>query len=140
MQKMQWNDELSIGIELIDSQHQQWIEHFNNMVEAIEAGTGEANIVRTLDFLVDYTNHHFSTEEKHMTSSEYPGLEHHRSKHEELTGTLGNLVEDFKEEGATHILVEAIDTFLGNWLADHIREVDMKFGDFLKEKGITIAK
>lgn len=140
MAAMQWDESLSVGIDLVDEQHKQWIERINAVSAAIEHGQGPDEIQRTLEFLIDYTDLHFTTEEKHMRRHDYPGIELHRSKHEELKKTLGDLVADFEEEGATQVLAHAIDTFLGNWLAKHIREVDMQFGSFVKERGIVVAE
>ena len=36
---------------------------------------GEVEIGKTLDFMSEYTDHHFSAEEKHMAEVGYPGLE-----------------------------------------------------------------
>lgn len=136
MSRLEWTPDLSVGIEIIDQQHREWISRFNDLEEAVRSLQGSDRIARTLEFLIDYTGYHFDTEEKVMTTSAYPGLEGHREKHEELKGTLSNLVEDFEEDGATHGLAEAIDTFLGNWLVNHIRSVDTKLGAYLGEKGI----
>ncbi len=139
MSEIEWDDSLSVGVDLIDEQHKAWIERFNAVCEAIEAHKGPEQIAKTLSFLLDYTELHFSTEERHMTANDYPQLEDHRAKHEELKSTLGNLAQDFEEEGATHALAAAIDTFMGSWLVKHIREVDQKLGAFLKEKGIVLS-
>ena len=96
-------------------------------------------IASTLDFLINYTQFHFSTEEKSMSETGYPELANHRAKHEELEKTLGNLIEDFKEDGITEKISEAVGTFLGNWLKDHIRGVDQVFAAFLKEKKIQLS-
>ena len=53
--------------------------------------------------------------------------------------TLDDLVEYFKEDGATHKLADSIDTLLINWLVKHICVVDREFGSFLKDKGIEIT-
>ena len=37
---------------------------------------------KTLGFLVDYTETHFSTEEKHMAANNYGGLDEHKAKHD----------------------------------------------------------
>jgi hemerythrin len=134
MAKLQWNDSLSIGVELIDQQHKTWIEHYNALDEAIESRQGPRELAETLNFLVDYTALHFNAEEQQMSASGYPGLVEHHAKHAELQTTLGNLVDDFQEEGATHILADFLQTFLGNWLIEHIQTVDVLFGAHLKEK------
>jgi hemerythrin len=138
MEKIQWQNNLSVGIELIDGQHKKWISHYNDIVESITSQQSKTQIAKTLSFLIDYTQVHFSTEEKHMSASSYPGLPEHKAKHDGLRATLANLVKEFEEEGATTQLSEAIDTFLGHWLIRHIQEVDMKFGDFVKEKKIVV--
>ena len=140
MNRVEWNDSLSVGIALIDNQHKTWIEHLNNLASAFDMNLGVEHIAQTLAFLVDYTYHHFDTEEKHMTANHYPGLAAHRRKHSELRTTLKNLVQDFEEEGATPALAEAVDTFLGSWLLNHIEEVDRAFGTFLTDNKITLAE
>ena len=137
---VQWNDNLSVGVELIDEHHKVLIQHLNNLTTAIESQQGPAKIVNTLEFLIDYTNFHFSTEEKSMTENDYPGLEHHLVQHAEFKTALSNLEEDFKEEGATTTLADSIDKLLVNWFIKHIQEVDLRFGAFLKEKGIDITE
>jgi hemerythrin len=133
MKKMRWDDSLSIGIEQIDNQHKKWMEHFNNAAEAIEAKQSQTQISKTLGFLMDYTEMHFSTEEKFMTELGYAGLQEHKGRHNELRTTLTNLVKDFEDEGITARLAEAIDSFLGNWLVLHINEIDKKFAAFAKK-------
>ena len=72
--------------------------------------------------------------------NDFPGLGTHRMLQDEFKKTLYNLVEDFREEGASHALAEAIDTMLVNWLFKHIRIVDVEFGKFLKSKGIALVE
>jgi hemerythrin len=104
-----------------------------------QSGQGVSRIAATLDFLVEYTLFHFGTEEQSMTDHKYPELDAHKAKHQELTSTLKNLEQDFEEDGATQALATAVNTFMTNWLVQHIREVDLRFGAFLEERGITLA-
>jgi hemerythrin len=140
MQKIEWIKDLSVGVELIDDQHRMLIKHLNNLTQAIEQNQGLKEIGTTLGFLIDYTDFHFSEEEGHMQANEYPGLEDHRVQHDKFKGNLKNLEEDFLEEGATQALASSIDTLLVNWLVNHIRKVDVEFGEFLKSKGISLPK
>jgi len=139
MSKMQWDESLSIGVEVIDGQHQKWIERLGDVQVAIEDHRGMPHVANTLDFLVDYTRFHFSEEEKYMSETGYPELGNHRAKHEELKGTLDDLIVDFRDYGVTEKLSRAIGTFLVNWLRDHIRVVDQAFAAFLKEKKIQLT-
>ena len=139
MKKITWQESLSIGIEAIDSQHKQWIQYFNDTAEAVASQQNRTQISKTLGFLMDYTETHFSTEEKFMSENHYPGLQVHKARHDELRATLARLVKDFEEEGITSHLTEAIDTFLGNWLIQHIQEVDANFGKFIREEKIILS-
>ena len=139
MKVIEWDDSLSVGVQLIDEQHKVLIQRLNDMSEAVEENRGTDKIAKTLDFLIDYTNFHFSAEAKHMETNNYPGFDDHVEKHKGFTTPLNELVSDFKEEGATPILAEAIDTFLVKWLVEHIMTVDVEFGKFLKDKGIEIS-
>jgi hemerythrin len=138
MKKITWDDSLDVGVGLINEQHKMLIQKLNDMTQAIEDSKGPTEIARTLAFLIEYTDFHFSTEEKHMRELDYPGLDDHIEKHEEFKGTLANLENDYREEGATQLLAESIDTFLVNWLISHISSVDVQFGTFLKNRGITL--
>ncbi len=140
MEKLAWNETLSVGIALIDQQHKTWIDRFNTLAAAIAEHGAQQQISVTLGFLIEYTHFHFATEEKLMASHSYPWLTEHLQKHDELRGTLTDLVQDFEEDGPTRILADAINTFLGNWLINHIQQVDRKFGAFVKEKGIVITE
>ena len=138
MKKIHWDDSLSVGIDAIDDQHRRWIGHFNSVVDAIESRGGHAPVTSTLGFLIDYTELHFTTEEGFMTETAYPELAAHKAKHEELRTTVANLIADFEEEGDTPALENAIDTFLGTWLVEHIRSTDQLFGAYVKECGLHL--
>ncbi len=140
MLKIKWDDSLSVGVNLIDDQHKMLITRLNDMSNAVEMHQGLEKIMKTLDFLIKYTDFHFGTEEKHMTKFCYPGMDYHKKQHEKFKSTLNNLVEDFKEEGATEVLANSIDTFLINWLINHIKIIDIEFGKFLNEKGFECTE
>ncbi len=139
MNKIQWDDKLSIGINLIDEQHKLLIQRLFELSQAVALARGPNEITKTLSFMIEYTNFHFSEEENHMKQNNYPGLDDQRKQHESFTTTLNNLEEDFREEGATHSLAESIDTFLIDWLVKHIQGTDQKFGAFLTDKGIHLT-
>ena len=140
MAKSLWNDNLSVGVSLIDDQHKMLLKHLAEFSEAVAAHHGPSEIAGTLDFLVDYMDFHFKTEEKHMRANSYSELEPHLKEHVKFTSTLANLSEDFQEEGATASLAEAINTMLINLFLKHIEAVDQQFGAFLKGKGVVLEE
>lgn len=131
-----WDDSLSVAIDLIDEQHKMLIERLNDLSSAVNTTKGVTEILKTLGFLIDYTDFHFTAEEGFMRKHDYPGLDVHVKQHEIFKGSLQNLVMDFEEEGATEPLSASINTLLVNWLVNHIKVVDVLFGSFLKENGL----
>lgn len=140
MAKSLWSDNLSVGVDLIDEQHKTLLKHLADFSESVAAHQGPAEIARILDFLVDYMDFHFKTEEKHMRANGYPGLDGHLKEHGRFTKTLSDLGDDFQEEGATESLAEAINTLLINLFLKHIEAVDQKMGAFFKDKGVVLAE
>ena len=134
MTKVAWDKSLSIGIKLIDEQHKSLIIKLNDVSSAIENGLGQREITKTLEFLSEYADFHFSAEEKHMKENSYPGLEQQKVEHQEFMDTLSNLEQVFEEEGSTSALSDAINNFLFNWLTNHIQGLDQEFGVFLSKK------
>jgi len=137
MAKIEWNDSLSVGVDLIDEQHKMLIQKLRDLSDAFETGREMNKIMQTLEFMVDYTDFHFSAEEETMVKHDYPGLELQKDQHQQFVTTLDHIVEDFQEEGPTKALATSINVFLHNWLINHIKGVDLKLGQFLNEKGIA---
>ena len=139
MVKIEWTNGLATGVDLIDNQHKMLLEKLNDISEAIEKELGIEVITKTLDFMIDYTDFHFGTEEKHMEKTSYPRIEYHKKMHNEFVDTLKNMTLEFQEDGATQRLAESVNIFLFNWLVKHIRGVDGAFGKFLKEQEFNMA-
>ena len=138
MAKIEWDSSLSIGVDVIDEQHKMLVKRLGDLARAVELNKGEMEIVKTLDFMYDYTSFHFSSEEKHMAEAEYPGLEFQKKQHEEFTKTLQKIVDEYREEGPTRVVVESVNIFLMNWLVNHIKGVDLEFAKYLHDKGIVL--
>lgn len=136
MSKIEWDDSLSVNVDLIDEQHKMLIQRLADLSDAFRRGLEQNKVMQTLEFMIDYTDFHFSAEEKVMEENDYPGLDEQKQQHEEFKRTLNNIVEDYKEEGTTTAIAESINVFLLNWLIKHIKGTDSKFGEFLTAKGL----
>ena len=136
----EWDDSLSICVELVDEQHKMLIGKMNDFNTAVEEALGPEKILKTLDFMIDYTDFHFSTEEKHMVANDYPAYQEHLKAHNEFKGMIDDLVQDFKEEGSSEGLAGALDKLLLTWLVKHIKGMDQAFGQWLDGKGICLTE
>ena len=135
MPRIEWDESLSVGIALIDEQHKMLIERTNAIAEAVENKRGLEKIMQTLNFMIEYTEFHFSEEEKVMTENDYPKFTEHHKLHEDFKSRLNLMVQDFEEEGATSGLSEEITSYLTNWLVNHIQGIDTELGKILQDKG-----
>ena len=134
MNKIEWDKSLATGIKSIDYEHKMLIERLNAVIEAIDQNQGEGAIAKTLDFLLDYTNFHFSNEEKFISGHGYPGLDVQQKQHKEFKENVNQLILDFQQEGAEKEIAVEIHDFLFVWLKKHIMEVDHQLAQYATEE------
>lgn len=68
-----WQDDLNIGIDVIDQQHRRIIEMLNHLHVA-QASMQRAAVGEVIDEVVDYTMSHFAFEEELMEEAGLPVL------------------------------------------------------------------
>ena len=134
MSEIKWDDSLSVGVEQIDEQHKMLIQKLKDLSDAFNQGLEQNKILKTIDFMIDYTDFHFSEEEKLMAENDYPGLAAQKKQHQEFKDTLNHILEDYQDEGPTKALATSINVFLLNWLINHIKGSDVAIGKFLSQK------
>ncbi len=125
--------DLLTGNELIDSEHQELINRINKLIESCESGKEKTTAVKTLDFLMDYTEFHFRDEEKLQEESGYPEIENHKLQHaafEQAVKELKEMLEE--EEGPTDAFVAAVNKNITEWFLNHIQVWDKKVADHVK--------
>ena len=76
-----WQDDLNIGIDVIDQQHRRIIEMLNH-VHVAQASMQRAAVGEVIDEVVDYTMSHFAFEEELMEEAGYPFCAAHKRVHE----------------------------------------------------------
>ena len=131
---LRWNANLSVGLTCIDDQHKVLIDLINELYQQINAGAAEATIGRVLAKLIDYTKTHFGFEEDLFNKHGYEETEAHIKIHTKLVSQLVDFQTQFKT-GKTDISVELME-FLKDWLINHIKKTDTRYGPFLRSKGV----
>lgn len=53
MAKIEWDDSLSVGVDMIDEQHKMLITKIQDIHQAVEQTQGAEKILKTLDFMYD---------------------------------------------------------------------------------------
>ncbi len=131
--KIVFDEHLYTGNELIDSEHKELISRVNKLVESCAKGTEKLTAIKTLDFLMDYTEYHFTDEEKLQKEVGYDQLDAHHEKHEEFKKAVGELREMLEdEEGPSDAFVDAVNKNVSDWLVNHIQTWDKAIADFIK--------
>ncbi len=134
--RAEFDETLITGNEMIDSQHKELIGKINVLLDSCEDGNDKLTAVKTLDYLADYTDFHFSAEEKLQEEMEYPGIKEHKAEHDKLRKVVDELHEMLvEEEGPTPAFVEQVNQNVIDWLYRHIKGFDRSVAEYRFMRG-----
>ncbi len=136
-EKIVWTDDMSVGCKPLDDDHKVLIQALNDFIEAMENDEGVFVTDGIFSVLVDYTDYHFTREEKVMEACGYPDLENHKKTHAELREQLLDSRTRYMLNPNAE-LEEEVRDFLTNWLQDHILVKDMSYRADLEKCGSSI--
>lgn len=115
-----WREELNIGVETIDKEHQRLFKIINKMFAFKEDKNSQWACQEGVKFFKGHAVKHFADEEAYMMSIGYEAIEQHRVVHTEFReNTLPALEQELEQ---TNYSQEAMDHFLGvcaGWLIGH---------------------
>lgn len=134
MAMVSWDDNFSVGVKELNDQHKKLIDLLNNLHDAMRVGKGKEILSTILKNLIDYTQVHFSAEEKYLVKYGYPDYAKHKTEHVQLVNKVLTFQKDF-EKGNIMLSMEVVN-FLKDWLSNHILIADKKYGPFLNQKGL----
>lgn len=129
----QWNDSFSVKVNAMDDQHKKLFEITRELYSAMQSGQGKKVVGDVLQRLIDYTVHHFASEEALMEQNGYPDLAQHQAEHRALTDKVVAFQEKFNAGQA--VITSELMTFLQEWLTGHIHNIDRRYGEFMNAKG-----
>ncbi len=126
MATYEWCDNLSVGDDEIDGQHQ----HLFDLLASLEARMEDRVATReTLDGLVEYVGVHFSTEEQKMRAAGYEGLEAHHAVHRDFVRDVMGWQRRWRHDQLTG---RELFEHLGAWLVAHVGGLDQDYAEALK--------
>lgn len=135
MPLFEWKPLYSVGIALVDGQHQKLIGCMNSFHEAQAAGKAAAAKLE-LAALLRFTKIHFTDEEGMMQRNGYPDFPAHQAAHHKLLEIVEKLAKTYME-APTPANGEKMGNFLKTWLANHILGIDKKYSPFMHEHGVA---
>lgn len=141
--KIVWTEEMETGHPVIDRQHKKLVDAINELFGVLLSDDVDfGKVTEILQFLADYTDFHFSSEEKLMKRVGYPGFDTHKEQHIWFIAEVNNLILDFLriQSGAAEAisldeLLDRMEKILVDWLKGHIMGTDKKLGAYLLEVG-----
>lgn len=133
---LQWDEWYEIGILSIDHQHHNMFDALNRMHDAVSSEEGETKVRQTLDALVDCTVAHFRDEETRLAAIDFPGLTEHKAEHAKLLSQVAEFIATYDAD-PTAANANKLADFLVEWIVRHINEMDMRYIDAMKAKGMT---
>ena len=135
---MEWNDRLSVGVDMIDTDHKRLVAMVNELHDAVRAARGKEVLGKVLDGLVDYTKSHFGREEVEMKQFNYPKAADHMREHAALAKQVLEVQAKYKA-GNSAVLSMEVMAFLRDWLLKHIQGSDRALGVFLIDQKKKVA-
>jgi hemerythrin len=133
---MHWTDDLSVGVESLDTDHKVLMSLINQLDEALARNEARASVASVLDALADYTRYHFEREEALMAACGYPDLDAHVEIHRSMRAQVEDIRQRFDSDGETFEPRDVLG-FLKNWLTQHIMGRDQLYAPFLTRERVA---
>ena len=129
-----WTDRLSLGIDKIDAQHRELVGLVNQLHRAMKRQAGARESEAVLRKLAEYTQYHFSFEEKIFDKYGYPQAGPHKQAHRDLLQAVTQFQQDL-QAGKAGLSMKLMD-FLNQWLREHIMKTDRAYVTHLRGRDI----
>ncbi|MDR2071859.1 MAG: bacteriohemerythrin [Spirochaetaceae bacterium] len=132
-----WDDSFVSDVRIIDARHKRLFEAINRLIDACEQGQGQEELAKSLAFLANYTVKHFSEEEELQQKYGYPEYAAHKRLHEDFKKTVRNFAAELDSRGPSEELVTRLKKEVGDWLVTHVKVVDLKMAEIIKNHGAS---
>jgi len=131
---LEWDPSFATGVERYDNAHKVLFKMVNDLHDAMQQKRSKEAIGQILNSLAEYTVNHFADEERSFAQTNYPEEAQHKQLHKKLVDQVVELQGKFSS-GQT-LLTQDVITFLQDWLINHIKGVDKRYGPHLTKNGI----
>lgn len=129
-----WDESLAVHVRELDWQHRKLVDMINDLHEAMRAGSSQKTTGDMVGRLKSYCKEHFSAEERLMERHQYPDLQTHRAEHNRFIEQVLDMEMEISE--GQQVSGVRLMGFLRDWLSNHIKGVDHKYGPYLHERGV----
>ena len=125
-----WYKKYSVNNEELDNHHKNLFAILNKMYDSCLPANSAECAASIIEELIEYTDYHFTAEEKYMADKGYKEIDEHRQQHRYFLDKLLGLRNcehkddyDYKKE---------VMILLGDWLLKHVTVEDKKYSHPLR--------
>jgi len=133
MERLEPTEHLLTGIAEIDSRYSEFFARGNAVLSPETEKTAAEDIISVLEFLIQYVDEQFSTEERVM---EYYGYDHqdgHRKQHQRLQMKVEKLYLRANKADTDMDLASELYCLFSDWFTYHIKEWDLSYVNFVQK-------
>jgi methyl-accepting chemotaxis protein/hemerythrin len=131
---LEWDPSFATGVERYDNAHKVLFKMVNDLHDAMQQKRSKEVIGQILTGLAEYTASHFADEERIFSQTHYPDEVQHKQLHKKLVDQVGMLLGKFN--AGEPLSAPEVIGFLQDWLTNHIKGVDRKYGPHLNKNGV----
>lgn len=131
MTYMPWTAAMATNIEFIDKDHRILVDQINILADMIQGqmpGDAVDTLKSVMTTLLDYTELHFSREEKVFEEAGYSGAAGHKAQHDSFISKISEASDKFSQGSLS---ADKLLALLKAWLTAHILGEDMRMAEFL---------
>ena len=129
---IEWNEEITSGIEEIDRQHQQIISLLNQIVYLYETHDSSKKLIFTLLDFSEAIHEHFDYEEKLLAENGFKELKNHKAGHEEISDLINSVLMPVMLNDEGDVPVEPLIRIV-RWFDNHLKTEDTRYFRSIKK-------
>jgi len=126
MISLEWNEEMSVGIDEIDTDHKKILSIISSIIETIDTNCNAENIEKYFADLTVCTTAHFKQEEALMKTLAFSDFIEHQKGHQAFLNQLPELKNKLLNSNNVDA-AEQVSQFLYDWVIEHILISDMDY-------------
>lgn len=131
---LEWDSSFAVGVDKFDNAHKVLFNMVNDLADAMQQKKSKEAVGRVLNGLAEYTVNHFADEERNFAQTHYPEEAQHKALHKKLVDQVVELIGKFN--AGEQLIAQDVINFLQDWLVNHIKGTDKKYGPHLNKNGI----
>lgn len=130
MKNIEWQDKFSVHVDEMDRHHKKLLGYLNEMQSVLASEDSAQKLKETILALIEYSEFHFTEEERLLKAIRFPGLEVQINQHSYFI----NEIREMRNQLTRGTLPgQSVIAFLRDWFTNHIMQEDIKYGNMLQQ-------